>query len=686
MESVANDRSGHTHQLAEEHWQVPEQARRHPAWVGFRFEHRDGKRTKVPYNPRTGRRAASNRPETWATFEEVREAAGYEAVGYMLSAEDDFFLADLDGHRDPETGEISPEARRLIAPFEGKAYIEASTSGRGIHVFGRGSKPGAEWCKRGDLGIELYDWGRPVVFTGKTLPGSTSELADCQAELAQLYFEAMPEHLKNPPPPDDHTSVPERGEVDLADDELLQKAASSKYGDEFRALWSGDISVAGGDHSSADYRLLKTLMYWTGGDEARALDLFDKSALAKRAKWRRADYRHRTARKARMACRSFYQPHSTEGQRATPEQLAALVADLERRWWDSDWARLVGTGERPNSMRGHTCRDVMKVLIDAGASHGKITAEGLLVSLGRRTIALRAATSLRTVHKAVKHLEAEGWLEFKAPASEEKPGSYLLHANLHQVLYQHTVSQGSGEGEGEVVKGGGEDLRSPRLRWSYVARVWTPEGFEYEYIRRLGKIRCAVLDALDRWGGAATVDELASAFNKRPYDLRTRTLPMLEEVGIITISRGDLVSLTDNWLEALECERALKGEIAARRRDESRYRREREAYRNRHKDKADPAPSEQELAVGREDRLKAREVDKLVTQGMARSFARAVVFKDSDPFGDEGPHPDGYITELGVLPRRPDKVNGIYQHGPDCLCEWCAEDLQPRYARIRETA
>jgi hypothetical protein len=615
--------------LAGEHRQIPEEARERQAWVGFRFERRDGKRTKVPYNPRTGRRAASNRPNTWATFEEASQAPGYEGCAYILSAEDDYFLLDLDGHRNAKTGELTPEARRLIAPFEGKAYIEASTSGRGIHVFGRGTKPSGEWCRRDNLGIELYDWGRPVVFTGKALPGSSSKLADCQAELERLYFEAMPEHLKNPPTPGQQTPPPEP--VELDDDGLLQKAASSKYGDEFRALWSGDISVAGGDHSRADYRLLKALMYWTGGDEARALDLFDRSALSKRAKWRRADYRHRTARKARLACSNFYQPKDGEGQGAAPEHtIAMVVTDLRRRWWGFDWVRLTGTGKRPNSMRGHTCRDLMRALIDAGAKHGEITAGGLRVTLGRRTLALRSATSLRTVHKAIKHLEAEGWLEFEPPASEEKPGSYLLRANLHQVLYQHTESQESRDRGAE--KGGGEGLRSPRLRWSYVARVWTPEGFEYEYIKRLGKIRCAVLDDLERWGGVATIDELGELYNRRPYDLRTRTLPMLEEAGIIAVA-GDLVSLTDNWLEALEHERLLKGEIAAAERDKSRYKRQSAAYRNRHKIKADPAPTDEGLASqgsGREQRLKELEVRRLVAQGMAPRFAREAVFGESD--------------------------------------------------------
>ena len=34
-----------------------------PIWVAWRTEIRNGKRTKVPYDPRTGRRAASQQPQ-----------------------------------------------------------------------------------------------------------------------------------------------------------------------------------------------------------------------------------------------------------------------------------------------------------------------------------------------------------------------------------------------------------------------------------------------------------------------------------------------------------------------------------------------------------------------------------------------------------------------------------------------
>ena len=48
----------------------------------------------------------------------------------------------------------------------------------------------------------------------------------------------MPEHLKNPEPA--QTQGPRPESVEIPDDELLRKAAASKYGDEFRALWAGD--------------------------------------------------------------------------------------------------------------------------------------------------------------------------------------------------------------------------------------------------------------------------------------------------------------------------------------------------------------------------------------------------------------------------------------------------------------
>lgn len=56
-------------------------------WVGWKQEMRAGRLTKVPYDPRTGRRAASDDVETWATRDEAQWWAATEhadGIGVMF--------------------------------------------------------------------------------------------------------------------------------------------------------------------------------------------------------------------------------------------------------------------------------------------------------------------------------------------------------------------------------------------------------------------------------------------------------------------------------------------------------------------------------------------------------------------------------------------------------------------------
>jgi DnaJ-domain-containing protein 1 len=98
----------------------------------------------------------------------------------------------------------------------------------------------------------------------------------------------------------------------------------------------------------------------------------------------------------------------------------------------------------------------------------------------------------------------------------------------------------------------------------------------------LGKIRGAILDVLDAAGGTATLQEIADALHHaRPRDLRRRTLPMLEDAGIIVVD-GDTVTLADNWLDAVEAQRRLGGEIEAAKVSLERYKLKSRAYHRRH--------------------------------------------------------------------------------------------------------
>jgi putative DNA primase/helicase len=110
-----------------------------PIWVGWRQERIGDRLTKVPYDPRTGRRAASDDADTWATRREAQCWAATErgdGVGIMLGPVDDDALLcgiDLDTCRDKDTEEMAPWAQEIVDRFA--TYTEVSPSGTGAKIF-----------------------------------------------------------------------------------------------------------------------------------------------------------------------------------------------------------------------------------------------------------------------------------------------------------------------------------------------------------------------------------------------------------------------------------------------------------------------------------------------------------------------------------------------------------------------
>jgi putative DNA primase/helicase len=104
---------------------------------------------------------------TWGTFFEALEAletGRFSGIGFVFCGADLFAGVDLDKCRDPETGDLIPEARAVVDAFEG-AYTEVSPSGTGVHIITRGKLP--ESGRRG--WIEAYSQDRYFTVTGQTL-------------------------------------------------------------------------------------------------------------------------------------------------------------------------------------------------------------------------------------------------------------------------------------------------------------------------------------------------------------------------------------------------------------------------------------------------------------------------------------------------------------------------------------
>ncbi len=148
---------------------IPEELRRRRQWVVWKLEQRGDKPTKVPYIAAGGvGRASSTDLMTWATFEEAVAAlktGRYAGVGFVFCSADPFVGVDLDDCRNPETGEIAAWAREIIDSFTNVVLLEASPSGRGVHLITKGV------CKDGvnTKAVEIYGQDRFFTVTGAVI-------------------------------------------------------------------------------------------------------------------------------------------------------------------------------------------------------------------------------------------------------------------------------------------------------------------------------------------------------------------------------------------------------------------------------------------------------------------------------------------------------------------------------------
>lgn len=143
---------------------IPEELKRRPQWVNWKFARNGKKWTKHPYNPRTGRKASSTDLLTWSTFTEAFEGYSekpYDGIGFMFCSGDPYTGVDLDGCIDPQTGEVKPWAVKIVEDLD--SYTELSPSGTGIHIIARGKTPSP--VKR-DC-IEIYSIERYFTMTGR---------------------------------------------------------------------------------------------------------------------------------------------------------------------------------------------------------------------------------------------------------------------------------------------------------------------------------------------------------------------------------------------------------------------------------------------------------------------------------------------------------------------------------------
>ncbi len=216
---------------------IPDALKSLPQWVLWRGVERDGEKTKLPFRT-NNRPAQSNNPKTWAAFSAVAlrieqlqipelrlpNAIPYDGPGFVFSKDDPFVGIDLDGCRDPQTGEMAEWAVEIIQRFD--TYAEISPSETGVKIFAKGNWPFDRGkkvtvavqpvCEKRP-GIEVYAHRRYFAVTGWQVESRPGSVEDCQAALDWLVGKYFAQQAKVQSTPQTHPKkVQERARNYLA--------------------------------------------------------------------------------------------------------------------------------------------------------------------------------------------------------------------------------------------------------------------------------------------------------------------------------------------------------------------------------------------------------------------------------------------------------------------------------------
>ncbi len=296
-------------------------------WVNWRFEERDGKRTKIPCTP-DGRNASSTDPETWSFFDDVlKTRSNFDGLGIVFTEEENLLGIDFDHCLDDKFELIGPNAGVIrIMHHLANTYTEISPSGTGLHMFlqltEKMTLKGSRSKKFPDF--ECYTSGRYFTFTGNPWGGPrdmrTIEPAEAERLLCLTGY-PWADAVVKPTASSVVAEIAQRIDFGGEDGSLLGKMFSSANGAKIKEIYDGDISSYENDDSSADMAFLLHLAFWTQNNAEQMERLWMNSPLGQREKTQnRKDYRDRTIANAIKNNKETYKPPRDKKQDAKAKE------------------------------------------------------------------------------------------------------------------------------------------------------------------------------------------------------------------------------------------------------------------------------------------------------------------------------------------------------------------------------
>ena len=268
-----------------------------------------GKTEKLPLDYRTGKlppkgNEGAHDPAIWTDYATAAATAATRGPqfteGLVLTDADNLFVVDIDDALQADN--TWPQAvLDLIAALPG-CVVELSQSGRGLHVWGRGTVPahcgGNVPLPPSSASAALYS-RRRFIAIGTQQTGTLAPECPTIADVVARYFPPKPKYET----PDDGPRADWRGPPDTpeGDDDLICRAlqsrsAASVFGGgkaTFSDLWTANEAALARaypsardtyNRSSADAALATHLAFWCGAHVSRIERLMRRSALV-RSKW-----------------------------------------------------------------------------------------------------------------------------------------------------------------------------------------------------------------------------------------------------------------------------------------------------------------------------------------------------------------------------------------------------------------
>lgn len=253
---------------------IPLELQQLPQWVCWRYEDKNGRKTKVPYCPSLHNpvHASIHNPSTWGSFADAIAAArgpAMDGIGLVLTEDDPYTGIDIDDKAEnPATEAQHATHIKILEAFQ--SYTERSVGARwyddqgkergGYHIIIRGKIKGGR--DRGHVGV--YSTARYLTFSGDVV--RNAPIAEYQELLLRLIAE-MPES--------DYAGELDEVEGHLTDQELHEMALRAENGEKYARLARGEVTYRDdGDptspyqsRSESDLALISILAYYTRDNE-----------------------------------------------------------------------------------------------------------------------------------------------------------------------------------------------------------------------------------------------------------------------------------------------------------------------------------------------------------------------------------------------------------------------------------